>query len=196
MNIPVLAIQFGIVLRTYQADAMFFFGRKVLHKDDIHIAAANTDVALIDGHRVVAKLCIILRRQRFHLFGQYILNTQNLDGMVKDLPFGLNTDLNEKGIKLSGGEIRRIAVARAIYRDTPVYLFDEPTASVDRENKRLVIREIDSLRRRNKSVVVVTHDIEAFYRYGAGIDKIIRIFRDKTSAHSAVEVCTPESQIF
>ena len=120
----------------------------------------------------------------------------NLDGMVKDLPFGLNTDLNEKGIKLSGGEIRRIAVARAIYRDTPVYLFDEPTASVDRENKRLVIREIDSLRRRNKSVVVVTHDIEAFYRYGAGIDKIIRIFRDKTSAHSAVEVCTPESQIF
>lgn len=120
----------------------------------------------------------------------------NLDGMVKDLPFGLNTDLNEKGIKLSGGEIRRIAVARAIYRDTPVYLFDEPTASVDRENKRLVIREIDSLRRRNKSVVVVTHDIEAFYRYGTGIDKIIRIFRDKTSAHSAVEVCTPESQIF
>ena len=87
-------------------------------------------------------------------------------------------------------------MARAIYRDTPVYLFDEPTASVDRENKRLVIREIDSLRRRNKSVVVVTHDIEAFYRYGAGIDKIIRIFRDKTSAHSAVEVCTPESQIF
>ena len=114
-----------------------------------------------------------------------------LDHLIQTLPFGLNTNIMEMGIKLSGGEVQRIAIARAIFRDTPVYLFDEPTTSVDDDNKEIIINEINLLKQRNRSVIVVTHDTGAFYSFGKGIDKIIRIFKDKSSAHSEVKVCTP-----
>ena len=123
---------------------------------------------------------------------QQICERLNLGELINSMPFGLHTAVNETETKLSGGEIQRIAIARALYRDSGVYLFDEPVTAVDEENRKMIVDQINLLKKEGKSVVVVTHDLEAFYRYNAAIDKIIMI--DKTSAHSKVEVCTPSLQ--
>lgn len=123
---------------------------------------------------------------------EQICERLQLGKLINAMPFGLHTAINETETKLSGGEIQRIAMARALYRDSGIYLFDEPVTAVDEENKKLIVGQIDRLKKEGKSVIVVTHDLEAFYRYGAAIDKIIMI--DKASAHSKVKVCTPSLQ--
>lgn len=80
---------------------------------------------------------------------------------VKDLSNGLDTLVGggeEKGSELSGGQIRKIAVARALLRDPLLILADEPTADLDSESSRSVMR---TLRTRTESALIcITHDVE------------------------------------
>lgn len=64
------------------------------------------------------------------------LRSAGLEEKVKSLPDGLNTILQESGSNLSGGEARRLALARAYLRDAPILILDEPTASLDDELER------------------------------------------------------------
>ncbi|PZN08292.1 MAG: ABC transporter ATP-binding protein [Bacillota bacterium] len=63
-------------------------------------------------------------------------------------------------VRLSGGEKRRLAVARALYKDAGVIFADEPTASLDDENRARVIDLLVSLAREGRVVVVATHDAD------------------------------------
>ncbi|MCL4445266.1 MAG: thiol reductant ABC exporter subunit CydC [Actinobacteria bacterium] len=78
---------------------------------------------------------------------------------VESLPEGLMTQIGDHGTKLSGGQRRRIALARAMLIDAPILLLDEPTAALDQETSLKIIRRIleDSGER---TVVVITHDEE------------------------------------
>ena len=76
--------------------------------------------------------------------------------MVLKLPEGLETVLGERGAGLSAGERQRLALARAFLRDAPLLLLDEPTANLDGETEREVVRAIaDSSR--GRTVVLVAH---------------------------------------
>jgi len=68
--------------------------------------------------------------------------------------------------KLSGGEAQRVAVARALAIDPPVYLFDEPTANVDREYVAVIEDLIAALAARGRNVVLTSHRLEQAYRLG------------------------------
>jgi ABC-type multidrug transport system fused ATPase/permease subunit len=72
------------------------------------------------------------------------------------LPDGLDTLLGERGTRLSGGERQRVAVARALYHDPRVLIFDEATAALDAECERALTGAIESLQRK-KTVLVVAH---------------------------------------
>jgi ATP-binding cassette, subfamily B, bacterial len=63
-----------------------------------------------------------------------------LDDFVRSLPAGLNTMLGEKGSKLSAGQAQRLGLARAILRDAPILLLDEPTSSLDVATEDAVMR--------------------------------------------------------
>lgn len=70
---------------------------------------------------------------------------------------GLDYTLESKTQSLSGGEKRRIALARTLNKNVPIYFFDEPTAELDKENRRFVINTLQSLRGK-AIIIVVTHD--------------------------------------
>jgi len=73
-----------------------------------------------------------------------------------DLPEGLHTRLGDRGAGLSGGQRQRIAIARALLRDAPVVLLDEPTSDLDPEAERMVVRALRRLVA-GRTVVMVTH---------------------------------------
>lgn len=80
------------------------------------------------------------------------------DGFVRALPDGYDTEIGERGRRLSGGQGQRLAIARAMLRDAPVLVLDEPTTGLD---ARSTARLVDPLRRlmSGRATVVITHNL-------------------------------------
>ncbi len=91
-----------------------------------------------------------------------------LSAFVRSLPEGIRTRLGEAGAALSGGQAQRLAIARAFYRDPPVFVFDEATTSLDAPTEQALLAEIGSLRG-EKTVILISHreeilkDCDAIY---------------------------------
>ena len=68
-----------------------------------------------------------------------------------------NTIIGEKGVNLSGGEKIRLALARAVYSEADIYLFDHPLASVDYKVARKIFRRCIEPLSKEKLVILVTH---------------------------------------
>ncbi|MGN0158705.1 MAG: ABC transporter ATP-binding protein/permease [Brotaphodocola sp.] len=69
---------------------------------------------------------------------------------------GLDTVLTEKAANLSGGQCQRLALARALLHDSPVYIFDESTSNIDVESENDIMREIHALAKK-KTVILISH---------------------------------------
>lgn len=75
---------------------------------------------------------------------------------IQRLPEGYNTKVGDIGSNLSGGEKQRISIARALLKDAPIVILDEPTASLDTQSELVVQQAIDTLVK-NKTVIVIAH---------------------------------------
>tara|TARA_B110000971_G_scaffold221639_1_gene269637 strand:- start:33 stop:1763 length:1731 start_codon:yes stop_codon:yes gene_type:complete len=80
----------------------------------------------------------------------------NLEKFVSELPVGLDTIIGEKGIRISGGQRQRLAVARTLYHDTDILIFDEATSALDPKNESEIISNILSLKG-NKTIIIIAH---------------------------------------
>jgi ATP-binding cassette subfamily B protein/subfamily B ATP-binding cassette protein MsbA len=78
------------------------------------------------------------------------------DTFIRKLPEGYAGRLGERGAALSGGERQRIAIARALYRDAPVLVLDEPTAALDVETERHLLATIHP-RERVRTTIIIAH---------------------------------------
>lgn len=81
----------------------------------------------------------------------------SLTALIDRLPQGLDTPVAELGDSLSGGERQRIGLVRIFLNDTPFILLDEPTSALDALNEAAVMQAVDELKRRGKTIVLVSH---------------------------------------
>ncbi len=83
-----------------------------------------------------------------------VLRAANAEKFVKALPEGLDTNVGERGVKLSVGEKQRVAIARVILKNPPLLLLDEATASVDTETEKLIQQALEKLMDDRTSFVI------------------------------------------
>ncbi len=83
------------------------------------------------------------------------LRASGLDGLVRER--GADFTVGSKGKFLSGGEQRRVALSRALYKNAPLYLLDEPTSELDPETSRVVIEQILRLKQ-SATIIAASHD--------------------------------------
>jgi ATP-binding cassette subfamily B protein len=86
-----------------------------------------------------------------------ICHSLGMQNFIEKLPAGFNSRVGENGTTLSGGEKQRIAIARALYRDPEIMLFDEATSSLDNESEHFVQETIRELRNRGKTILIIAH---------------------------------------
>ncbi|HLP69167.1 MAG TPA: thiol reductant ABC exporter subunit CydD [Rhizobium sp.] len=87
------------------------------------------------------------------------------DGVVAALPRGVDTRLGENGSGVSGGEARRLTIARAIYADAKVVFADEPTADLDAGTAERMVEALEAIGRQGTTLVVATHDPRLVARF-------------------------------
>jgi ABC-type multidrug transport system fused ATPase/permease subunit len=92
----------------------------------------------------------------------------NADEFISRMPHGYDTVVGERGDTLSGGQRQRIGIARAVIRNSPIMILDEPTAALDTESEKLVIEGLERLMK-GRTVVMIAHRLSTL----RDADKII-----------------------
>jgi ABC-type multidrug transport system fused ATPase/permease subunit len=80
----------------------------------------------------------------------------NADEFISRMPDGYDSLIGDGGTTLSGGQRQRIGIARALIRDNPILILDEPTAALDAESEHLVIEALDRLMA-GRTVITIAH---------------------------------------
>ena len=86
-----------------------------------------------------------------------LIEQLGLKDFIERLPNGFMTYIGEHGASLSGGERQRIAIARALYKEPEILIFDEATSSLDSISERYVKQTLDALAKRGKTIIVIAH---------------------------------------
>ena len=96
----------------------------------------------------------------------------NAHEFIARMPNGYDTAVGEKGLTLSGGQRQRIGIARAIIRNAPILILDEPTAALDSQSEKLVLEALERLMK-GRTVVTAAHRLSTL----RDVDKIL-VFKD------------------
>ena len=91
-----------------------------------------------------------------------------IDGLIQSLAEGYNTIIGERGGRLSAGEQQRVLIARAVLKDAPILLLDEPTANLDPLTERSLLETLFEIMK-SKTALLITHRLVGL----ANVDQIL-----------------------
>ena len=123
-----------------------------------HLDALRAQIAIVSQHVLMLNDSIasnvalgqaIDREKVMHC-----LEAANLQGLIKDLPQGIDTIVGHNAMQLSGGQRQRLAIARALYKDAPLLILDEATSALDTESERMVQEALQTLIRKRTTLVI------------------------------------------
>ena len=98
------------------------------------------------------------------------INSVFLQKFISNLPEGVKTNVGERGLRISGGQKQRIGIARALYRNPEILIFDESTSSLDPKTEEELINDIFFIKKQ-KTIIFITHKMELLKRF----DKVFEI---------------------
>jgi len=99
----------------------------------------------------------------------------NIHAFIETLPQGYDTEVGERGVKLSGGEKQRVAIARMLLKNPPILLFDEATASLDSKAEKSIQDAIKLISQEGKTTIVIAHRLSTIVDF----DKIVVLDKGK-----------------
>ena len=150
----------SMLLRLYNPDSGAVFVNEVaLSQMSAEDVRSNVSIALQQNVLFATSVADNIRYGRSDIDqGQVTAAAQVAcaDEFVRAMPDGYDTELGERGGKLSTGQRQRISIARAVLRDTPILILDEPTASLDAETERRVMENLGEWGR-ERVVFIITH---------------------------------------
>lgn len=114
---------------------------------------------------------------------KYALKTAQIERFIEDLEDGINTRVGERGIQLSGGQKQRIGIARALYHNPEILIFDEATASLDSKTEKELMKAIYQLKNQ-KTIIMIAHRVSTL----SGCHKIYEIKEGKLSSCKNKEI--------
>ena len=104
-----------------------------------------------------------------------VMEIANIHKIVNKLPKKLETKIGERGQRLSSGQIQRLGIARALYKNPKIIILDEPTSALDNYNEKKIINEIIEIK--DVTLIMITHST----KYLKNFDKIIHMKNGKIS---------------
>lgn len=87
------------------------------------------------------------------------ISSANLNNLISKLKHGVNTYIGKDGIRLSGGEYKKLALARLFYHDRDILILDEATNSLDKESEEVIIEELKKIKK-IKTVIIISHSLK------------------------------------
>ncbi len=110
-----------------------------------------------------------------------VLKIVKLDKFVQSLDSGLDSQVGENGVRLSGGQRQRIGMARAIFNNPDILVFDEATAALDDDTEKEIMNEIYGFNR-DKTIIIISHRLSTL----DGCDRIYRVEDGKIIAEDNI----------
>lgn len=136
----------------------FYKVNPVRNKRDSELLRREKIAYLFQNFALVEKMTV---RENMRLATKYVKGRKKEEIIISALnELGVLDKLNSKVYELSGGEQQRVAMARNIVKPYDILLADEPTGSLDRKNKNVVIDKLIELNEKGKTIVVVSHDAD------------------------------------
>lgn len=87
---------------------------------------------------------------------KYAIKLAGLDSFINNIPSGVETRVGDGGFKISGGQIQRIGIARAIYVESNIFILDESTSSLDHKTEKEILNDFNKLKK-EKFLIMVSH---------------------------------------
>ncbi len=121
----------------------------------------------------------IPQEQINYTFVQQLLADLDLDTWINSLPQGVQTVIGEKGMKISGGQRQRLAIARALYQNAEILLLDEITNQLDKQTEQEILKLIHRGSLQNKTIIMVSHQVEHLNNFDSVYELKDGIFEKK-----------------